>query len=75
MPSAAAARIPKQSCSRPIATPPSAKPNMESVNGSEASPRATANSACTAGSTTGIDHMPTPPTVPSPTAAASRAQA
>ena len=48
---------------------------MARVKGSDASARATPNSACTAGSTTGTDHMPTLPMVPSTTAAASRHQA
>ena len=39
-------------------------PTMVSVNGREASPRATPKSACTAGSITTNDHMPTLPTVP-----------
>ena len=56
-------------------TPPNAKPIMASVKGSEASARATPNSACTAGSTTGTDHIPTLPTAPSTTAATSRHQA
>ena len=67
--------MPSRSDNRPIATPPNAKPIMARVNGSEASARATPNSACTAGSTTGTDHMPTLPTAPSTTAAASRHQA
>ena len=46
-----------------MTTPPSAKPSIVSVNGSDASARATPNSACTAGSATTTDHMPTPPTV------------
>ena len=36
-----------------------------SVYGSDASPRATPNSACTVGSATTTDHMPTPPMVDS----------
>src|SRR5947209_5686363 len=67
--------MPKRSDSRPITTPPQAKPSMVSVKGSEASARATPNSACTVGSTTGTDHMPTLPTVVSATATASRRQA
>src|SRR5262249_27295670 len=51
------------------------KPDHRQVKGSEASARATPNSACTAGSTTGTDHMPTLPLVPSITAAPSRSQA
>ena len=67
--------MPNRSCSRPITIPPNAKPSIVSVKGSEASARATPKSACTAGSTTTIDHMPTPPTVPSATDAASRSHA
>src|SRR5262245_37661120 len=67
--------MPNRSDRRPSMTPPHAKPNMVSVNGSAASARATPNSACTAGSTTGTDHMPTLPMVPSTTATPSRHQA
>src|SRR5262245_30986820 len=67
--------MPNRSDRRPSMTPPHAKPNMVSVNGSDASARATPNSACTAGSTTGTDHMPTLPMVPSTTATLSRHQA
>ena len=74
-PHATGTAMPKRSESRPISTPPHAKPSIASVNGSEASARATPNSACTAGSTTGTDHMPTVPMVPSTTATASRNQA
>jgi len=49
-------------------------PPNASVNGSEASARLTVNSACTAGSTTTTDQMPTPPMVPSRTEAARRIQ-
>ena len=52
---------------RPISTPPNAKPIMVSVNGSDAALRSTSNSACTAGSATTTDHMPTPPMVESST--------
>ncbi len=69
------ATMPNRSASRPITTPPQANPIIASVKGSEASARATPNSACTAGSTTGTDHMPTLPMVPSTTAATSRSQA
>jgi hypothetical protein len=58
-----------------MATPPSAKPSMVSVKGSEAAPRSTPNSAWTAGNTTGMDHMPTPPAVANATDAASRIHA
>src|SRR5262245_731018 len=67
--------MPNRSDRRTSMTPPHAKPNMVSVNGSDASARATPNSACTAGSTTGTDHMPTLPMVPSTTATLSRHQA
>jgi hypothetical protein len=67
--------MPKRSASRPSATAPMPKPIMVSVKGSEASARATANSACTAGSATTTDHMPTEPMVPSTSAVASRTQA
>ena len=40
------------------------KPNMVNVNGSDASPRAMPKSACTAGSATTKDHMPTLPMLP-----------
>src|SRR5262245_2820128 len=52
--------------------PPKAKPSMAMVNGSDASARAMAKSACTVGSATGNDHMPTPPMVASATAALRR---
>src|SRR5262245_55379543 len=67
--------MPNRSDRRPSLPPPHAKPNMVSVNGSDASARATPNSACTAGSTTGTDHMPTLPMAPSTTATLSRHQA
>ena len=57
--------MPKRSASRPMTTPPMPKPNIVSVNGSDASPRAMPKSACTAGSATTKDHMPTLPMVPS----------
>src|SRR5262249_30193308 len=56
----------------PMTGPPKAKPSMARVNGSDASARAMAKSACTVGSATGNDHMPTPPIVASATAALSR---
>ena len=55
--------------------PPMPKPIIVSVNGSDASPRAMPKSACTAGSATTNDHMPTLPMVPSTSATASRIQA
>ena len=66
---------PKRSASRPITMPPAPKPIMVSVNGSDASPRATPKSACTAGSATTKDHMPTPPMVPIASATQSLIQA
>ena len=53
--------MPKRSESLPIRMPPKPKPSIVSVYGSEAADRAIPNSACTAGSTTATDHMPTPP--------------
>ena len=44
---------------------PTPKPIIVSVYGSDASARATPNSACTDGSATTTDHMPTPPMVDS----------
>ena len=67
--------MPKRSASRPMTMPPMPKPNIVSVNGSDASPRAMPKSACTAGSATTKDHMPTLPMVPSTSATASRIQA
>ncbi len=45
------------------------------VYGSDASARATPNSACTAGSATTTDHMPTPPIVESASVTARRIHA
>ena len=77
--STAPARIgtmtPNRSASRPIRTPPPPKPTMVSVKASDASPRATPKSACTAGSATTKDHMPTPPMVPIASATQSLIQA
>ena len=56
-------------------TPPRPKPIIVSVNGSDASPRGTPKSACTAGSATTNDHMPMLPMVPSASAMPSRSQA
>ena len=64
--------MPKRSDSRPITMPPTPKPIIVSVYGSDASARATPNSACTAGSATTTDHMPTPPIVDSSSATDSR---
>ena len=53
---------------------PIAKPVIRTVNGSDASPRGRPKSACTAGSATVNDHMPTPPMVLMTTQIASRTQ-
>jgi hypothetical protein len=74
-PSAIGITTPKRSARRPISTPPTPKPIMVKVNGSEASPRAAPKSVCTAGSATTNDHMPTLPMVPIANAIASRRQA
>ena len=57
--------MPKRSASRPISTPPPAKPNMTMVKGRDALARLTPKSAWIVGSATMIDHMPTPPMVES----------
>src|SRR6476661_1778940 len=75
MPQKIGVTMPYRSANFPISTPPNANPTIVRVNGKDASARATANSACTAGSTTGTDHMPTLPIQPSPTAAISRRHA
>ena len=54
---------PKRSDNLPIRTPPRPKPIIASVYGSDASPRATANSAWMRGSTTLTVYMPEPPIV------------
>jgi hypothetical protein len=56
-------------------TPPKAKPSIVRVKGSVAAARGTPNSACTAGSATTTDHMPTPPTVDTSMVAPSRSHA
>ena len=48
---------------------------MARVKASETAPRVAPNSACTTGSTTTTDHMPTLPIEPISTASASRTQA
>ena len=58
-----------------MSTPPNAKPSIASVNGNEASARGTPNSACTAGSATTTDHIPTPPMAETRIDAPSRSQA
>ena len=55
--------------------PPPPKPIMVMVKGSDASARATPNSAWTAGRATTTDHIPTLPTVPSASVVARRHQA
>src|SRR5947209_15240362 len=56
-------KIPARSESRPMKMPPKPNPIIVSVYGMDASARATPKSACTAGSATTTDHMPTPPMV------------
>ncbi len=66
---------PKRSASRPMKSPPTPKPIIVSVYGSEASARATPNSACTAGSTTTTTYMLAPLMVITTSATARRAHA
>ena len=66
---------PKRSASRPISTPPRPKPTIISVYGSDASARATPNSACTDGSTTATTYMPLLPIVISASVTVRRVQA
>ena len=73
--SAIAATMPKRSVILPVATPPRPNPSMVSVKASDASPRVAPNSACTTGSTTTTDHMPTDPIDPIASASASRTHA
>ena len=75
MPRPIATTIPKRSESFPVATPPSPKPSMAKVKASEAAPRVVSYSACTTGSTTTTDHIPTLPTEPISNAKASLIQA
>ena len=56
-------------------TPPMPKPTIISVYGSEASARATPNSACTLGSTTATTYIALLPIVISASATARRLQA
>ena len=58
-----------------MTTPPKANPSIAIVNGNEACARGTANSACTAGSATTTDHIPTPPMVETSIVAARRSHA
>jgi hypothetical protein len=62
-PTTSVIRIPKRSASRPLRIEPIANPIIRMVNGNDASPRGSPKSACTAGSETVNDHMPTPPIV------------
>ena len=55
--------MPRRSARRPITRPPMPKPIISSVYGSDASARATPNSACTAGSTTATTYIALLPTV------------
>ncbi len=55
--------------------PPTPKPTMSSVYGSEASARSTPNSCCTLGSTTAITYIALLPIVIAATAATRRHQA
>src|SRR5437879_897292 len=66
---------PKRSASRPIRMPPTPKPTIVSVYGSDASARETPNSACRAGSATTTPYMAAPPMVMSSSAAPSLTQA
>src|SRR6267143_1781870 len=66
---------PKRSESRPIRMPPTPKPTIVSVYGSDASARETPNSACRAGSATTTPYMAAPPMVMSSSAAPSLTQA
>jgi hypothetical protein len=75
MPISTGGMMPKRSASRPIRMPPRPKPIMVSVYGSDASERATPNSACTGGSATVTMYMPAPPMVISASDAPSLAQA
>ena len=67
--------MPSRSDSWPMITPPTPKPIVVSVKGRDAPPRATWNSACTAGKATTTDHMPTPPKAESSMEMPSRNQA
>src|SRR6267143_2666130 len=66
---------PKRSESLPIRMPPTPKPTIVSVYGSDASARETPNSACRAGSATTTPYMAAPPMVMSSSAAPSLTQA
>jgi hypothetical protein len=75
MPMSTGTTTPKRSASRPMTMPPSPKPIMVSVYGSDASERPTSNSACTGGSATVTMYMPAPPSVISASDAASLSHA
>ena len=70
-----AVTMPKRSVIFPVTTPPRPKPSMTKVKASEAAPRVAPNSACTTGSATTTDHMPTLPIEPITRASASRIHA
>ena len=55
--------MPRRSASLPMKMPPAPKPSISKVYGSDASARVMPKSACTVGSATMNDHMPTPPMV------------
>ena len=74
-PSTTGTITPKRSASRPISTPPRPKPTIVSVYGSDASARATPNSAWMRGSTTVMEYIPEPPIVMSSSDTASRSHA
>src|SRR5436853_5401851 len=65
-------KMPKRSERRPMRMLPTPKLTIVTVYGSAATERPTPNSACTAGSATITDHMPTPPMPDSTSAATSR---
>src|SRR3954465_9102268 len=75
MPMTTGVTMPVRSVMRPRTIPPAPNPSMVSVYAREASPRATPNSVCTAGSATMTDHIPTPPMVDSNNASTSRVHA
>src|ERR1700744_3363861 len=74
VPPASGGTMAKRSASRPNRMPPIMKPMGGHVAGSVASARGTLKSACTAGSATTRDHMPTHPSVLSVMEAARRIQ-
>ena len=67
--------MPKRSDNLPIRMLDTPKHTIVSVYGNDAAPRATPNSACTVGSATTTDHMPTPPIVDSTSETISRIHA